>query len=221
MKIRQILRLILFLPLIYYIYISQNYDNNINIRESINNRYTSEVLKFDKEGELTFNITKESWPFKDKLDNELLLVSLKFDSQINSDLSSLIFKTDAYSKDKSLNRFILHDYINNSDTTILKDCDISGGRYRIGLLSNFSYEDIIIKLKIIQPDSSLGYSNPRLLIESYRGSGEIYAFGILFVYFNNFILIISIICLIIYVLIGLKVEKNKPQLPTPYKRNAQ
>jgi hypothetical protein len=211
MKIGQILRLTLFLPLIYYLYISINYDNNVGIRESQKNKYVSEKFKVDKVGDLIFNISSKEWPFKDRLGNELLLLSINFDDNIDVTQSKLIFKINAYAKnkDKVLNRLILHEYVNDSDETILKDFDMSGGRYRLGLLSNFSYEDMTIRMNIIQSDSLLNKANPRLEIESYKGSSEVYGFAGLGVLINNFILIVSILCLIIFVIIGYRNEIKK------------
>ena len=211
MKIGQILRLLLFLPLIYYLYISITYDNNVRIRESQKNKFVSEKFKVDKEGDLIFNISNKNWKYKDRLNNELLLLSINFDDNINKNESKLIFKINAYSKTKGkeLNRLILHEFINDSDETSLKECDILGDRYRIGLLSNFSYEDLIIKMTIIQSDSLLTKSNPRLEIESYKGSSEVYGFAGLEVLINNLILVISILCLVVFVIIGYRNEIKK------------
>lgn len=211
MKIGQILRLTLFLPLIYYLYISITYDNNIGIRESQKNKYVSEKFRVDKEGDLIFNISSKEWKYKDKLDNELLLLSLNFDDNISINDAKLEFKINAFSnyKGKELNRLILHEYINDSDETILKDCEMSGGRCRIGLLSNFDYEDLTIRMIIIQSDSLLTKANPRLEIESYKGSSEVYGFAGLGVIINKFILIVSILCLMIFVIIGYRNEIKK------------
>src|SRR3989339_130598 len=112
MKIGQILRLLLFLPLIYYLYISITYDNNVRIRESQKNKFVSEKFKVDKEGDLIFNISNKNWKYKDRLNNELLLLSINFDDNINKNESKLIFKINAYSKTKGkeLNRLILHEF---------------------------------------------------------------------------------------------------------------
>jgi hypothetical protein len=211
MKIGQILRLTLFLPLIYYIYVSLNYDNAVLIRESQKNEFISKKFKVDKEGDLIFTISNKTWPFKNKLDNELLVLSLYFDSNINASQSNLIFKTSAYTKnkDKVLNRFILSDDINDSDKTILKNSEMSGGRYRLGLLSNLSDEDITIRLNVIQPDRALNNADPKLEIESYKGSPEVFGFAGLNFLIDNLILTLAIICLVIYVIIGYRNEIKK------------
>jgi hypothetical protein len=195
----------------YYIYTSVNYENYILIRESRENKYLSKNFNVDKEGELIFNISNKEWPYKDKLDNELLLLSINFDDSINTTQSKLIFKINAYYKykDKVLNRFILHKYINDSNETILKNFDESGGRYRLGLISNFINEDITIKMSIVQSDSLLNNANPRLEIESYNGSSGVYGFYELVVLINKIILFLSIICVIIYVIIGYRNEDKK------------
>jgi len=211
MNIRQILRLTLFLPFILYIFISISYDTDRLISESYDNKFIIDNFRLDKSKELIFHISNKTWPFKCKLDNELLLLSIEFDNPSPYiGQSDLIFKVSAYTKNRNkiLNRLILHDYINNSDTTILKKCNISSGRYRIGLLCNFIYEDIVVKMDVIQADSILNQSNPRLVLESYKASNEIYGFGILNVYLKKFLLIISILCFIIYVWIGIKTENK-------------
>ena len=213
MKIKQILRLTLFLPLTYYIYISQNYEDNILIRESLYNKYVSEKFKVDKEGDIVFNISGKSWPFKNYLDNELLLLSIKFDSAVNATHSNLIFKLKAYTVDKGkvLDRLILYDYVKTSDETVFRNCQMFGDEYQLGLIPNFSSEDIIIKMTVSQADSVLNHLNPRLKIETYKGSPGVYGFAGLSVLLKNAILLISIICIIIYVIIGQTNEtRNKP-----------
>jgi hypothetical protein len=211
MKTRQILRLLLFLPLICYIYISIYYDNDITTREGQKNKFISDNFRVDKIGDLNFTISSKDWPFKDKLDNEFLLLSLKFDNNVDIHQSKLIFQINAFAKSKEriLNRLILHDFINDSSEIILKNHDLFGDKVNLGLLSNFSYEDIIIKICILQPDSILNNAKPRLEIENYKGSSGVYGYAIFNVWINNFILILSIICVTIYVFIGYKKENYK------------
>jgi hypothetical protein len=123
----------------------------------------------------------------------------------------LIFQINAFAKSKEriLNRLILHDFINDSSEIILKNHDLFGDKVNLGLLSNFSYEDIIIKICILQPDSILNNAKPRLEIENYKGSSGVYGYAIFNVWINNFILILSIICVTIYVFIGYKKENYK------------
>ena len=72
MKSRQILRLLLFLPLIYYIYISIYYDNEVTTREGQKNKFISDFFKVDKIGNLDFSISSKNWPFKNQLNNVII-----------------------------------------------------------------------------------------------------------------------------------------------------
>ena len=214
MRIKQIIRLFLFLPLCYYIYISQKYENNISIRESINNKFLSEKISFDREGEVRQEVTDLLWPFKNRLDNELLLLSIKFDTVVDFSQSNLRFNisVNAKGKDSLLNRFIQHEFINNSEEVILRKHQMKADELHIGLIPNFISEDIVIKLRIIEADKILSKANPKFKIEAFKGSDGVYGFASLDVLIKNIVLVLSIICIVIYIVIGIKNEtkKNEP-----------
>ena len=148
------------------------------------------------------------------MDNELLLLSIKFDNATDFSQSDLIFKLTAFTtdKDKILNRLILNDYVKNSDKTVFKDYKISSDEFQLGLIPNFSNEGVLVKLDISRIDKKLNHLNPRLKIESYKGSRGVYGFAGLGLFLKNTVLLISILCIIIYIIIGYTFEtrNNKP-----------
>ena len=182
-KSKHIFRILMLLPVIFYSFYSRSDINNLTepYRENTKSQYISEQFKIDKKGEQKFHITNNDWPYKIKLDRELLSVMLifKYNDSVPIEFyrkSKLTFEIKAYSKynNNILNRLVSANFI-PSDKISLDSLTLTGVDYRdyhnayyIGTIVNSSYEDIYIKLNILEGDSILNKATPRRLIKSLK-----------------------------------------------------
>jgi hypothetical protein len=210
-KIKNILYLVLLIIVVIYVVIetlelNSVYNKTSNMRKQM---YLIEDVNIAKKGELIFCINNEKWGVKNELDKQLLDVGLAFkDKDLNKNKfrkSTLEIEFEAFSKegDSVYNRMICNSYYKSNIKLYNKDyfgnvdnCDFNT-ILDLGLINNFSLEDIYIKLKIIVPDTALNKLKPNIIIRSNK---KVLIGETLTVYLNQIFAIICLIALLILII---------------------
>jgi len=183
-KIKHIIYLILLSSVVIYIFYSWNYSyKDIKTYKKIKRHsFIYDKIDLDKSNEFHFIISEKQWKYKEELHGELLVILFGFnaeDKYINEDKDIEIeFKAYSKNNDRVYDRVILNEYY-PSKSVSLKELDYRGGIsidgikefgriYSIGLLNNFAFEDIEVKLNFKGNYDKLKGSSPVIAVTGYN-----------------------------------------------------
>ncbi|PKP02094.1 MAG: hypothetical protein CVU11_12960 [Bacteroidetes bacterium HGW-Bacteroidetes-6] len=168
-------KIVLFLPIIIAFIILYPGKYPHKLVKTTGSDYLSEILEFNKPGEYLINVDEHKWPDKNVFENQLLQVSLIFedhDKISESDFLNTPFSFVLNSQNDSDNRLMYNSEF-DTNRVALKDLDAYSydgyaRKYPIGLIINFRAEDIHIKLDLVDDDSIISATKPRILLEPYK-----------------------------------------------------
>ena len=189
--------------------------------------YISNFINVDKKAEYLFSVNNKNWSYKDYWNNKLLNLAIVFNDidtfkiERYRDSNNLALEVNVYSKykDTIFERLV---YTKNypSKKISFKTLNFSGTivgvngythTFRIGLINNLANEDIYIKLKVLNPDSTLNLTQPRLILFGEQGKRFDAGLVSTFVYF---LLGVCFLCLLVFLIREIKkiVEKDNSLL---------